>query len=430
MARARSIRAFRRACAVLPGGVDSPVRAYAAVGGSPVFLAWGSGARVGDIDGNVYTDYVGSWGPLLLGHADPAVVRAIARRAASGLSFGACTELESDLAEEVRAAFPSCERVRLVTSGTEAVMSAVRLARAATRRDGILKFAGCYHGHSDSLLVSAGSGALTFGVPSSPGVPQALAKLTSVLPYNDLEAVARLLKKKGRSIAAVIVEPVAGNMGVVAPAPGFLKGLRALCTRHGCLLIFDEVISGFRVSRGGAQAEYRIRPDLTVLGKILGGGLPAAAYGGPAKIMKLLAPEGPVYQAGTLSGNPLAMEAGIQTLRQLKDRKIYTRLERLSSKLQAGLQEASRDSGTPLCVNRVGSVLTPFFCRGPVTDLQTAMKADTKAYARFFQGMLTRGILLPPSQFEAWFLSAAHTEAMVDRTVAAAREALLESASP
>lgn len=415
--RRRSAAAFRRACRVLPGGVDSPVRAFKAVGGTPVFLAWGSGARVGDIDGNAYTDFMGSWGPLILGHADPAVVRAVARRAASGLTFGACTELETALAEAVRAAFPSCERVRLVTSGTEAAMSAVRLARAATRREGLVKFAGCYHGHADSMLVSAGSGALTFGHPSSPGVPKALAALTAVLPYNDLEAVERFMRRNGPKVAAVLVEPVAGNMGVVAPAPGFLKGLRRLCDRHGALLVFDEVITGFRVARGGAQALYGIRPDLTVLGKILGGGMPAAAYGGAARLMKRLAPEGPVYQAGTLSGNPLAMTAGLATLQRLDDN-LYVRLDKLGARLEVGL------SALGVRVNRVGSMLTPFFCEGPVTDLDSALKADTRAYGRFFRGLLDRGVMVPPAQFEAWFVSAAHTEAMVDRAVDAAREAL------
>ena len=413
----RSAASFRRAGRVLPGGVDSPVRAFKAVGGTPVFLAWGSGARVGDVDGNAYTDYVGSWGPLILGHAHPGVVRIVARRAASGLTFGACTDLETELGEAVRAAFPSCERVRFVTSGTEAAMSAVRLARAATRRDLIVKFDGCYHGHADSLLVSAGSGALTFGHPSSPGVPKALARLTAVLPYNDLEAAMRFFRRHGRKVAAVLVEPVAGNMGVVAPTKGFLEGLRRLCTRHGALLIFDEVITGFRVARGGAQKRFGIRPDLTVLGKILGGGLPAAAYGGPARLMNLLAPLGPVYQAGTLSGNPLAMTAGLATLRQL-DARLYVRLEKLGARLEEGL------SGLGLRVNRVGSMLTPFFCAGPVTDLDSAMKADAKAYARFFRGMLARGVMLPPSQFEAWFVSAAHTERMVDRTVESARDVL------
>ncbi len=419
----RSAAAFRRAGRILPGGVDSPVRAFKAVGGTPVFLAWGSGARVGDVDGNAYTDYVGSWGPLILGHAHPGVVRAVARRAASGLTFGACTALETELGEAVRSAFPSCERVRFVTSGTEAAMSAVRLARAATGRDLILKFDGCYHGHADSLLVSAGSGALTFGNPSSPGVPKALAKLTAVLPYNDLEAASRFFRRHGRKVAAVLVEPVAGNMGVVAPARGFLEGLRRLCTRSGTLLIFDEVITGFRVARGGAQKHFGIRPDLTVLGKILGGGLPAAAYGGPAKLMNLLAPVGPVYQAGTLSGNPLAMTAGLATLRRL-DAKLYRRLEKLGARLEEGLSAAARSAGVPLCVNRVGSLMTPFFCKGPVTDLDSAMKADPKAYARFFRGMLARGVMLPPSQFEAWFVSDAHSQRMIDRTVAAARGAL------
>lgn len=391
------------------------MRAFKGVGGSPVFLAWGSGARVGDIDGNAYTDYVGSWGPLILGHAHPDVVRAVSNRSALGLTFGACTELESELGEEVRKAFPSCERVRFVCSGTEAAMSAVRLARAATKRDIVVKFDGGYHGHADSMLVSAGSGALTFGHPSSPGVPMALAELTAVLPYNDLDAVGHYLRK--RKAAAVLVEPVAGNMGVVPPAPGFLEGLRRLCTRHGALLIFDEVITGFRVARGGVQERYRVRPDLTVLGKILGGGLPAAAYGGPARLMRLLAPEGPVYQAGTLSGNPLAMTAGLVTLSKL-DGKLYARLEKLGARLEEGLSAAG------LKVNRVGSMLTPFFTRGPVTDLTSAMKADTKAYARFFHAMLDRGVMLPPSQFEAWFVSAAHTEAMIDRTIEAAREVL------
>jgi glutamate-1-semialdehyde 2,1-aminomutase len=407
--------AFRRAKGVIPGGVNSPVRAFRAVGGDPFFVASAKGARIRDVDGREYLDYVGSWGPLILGHAAAPVVEAATRAAARGTSYGAPTLAEVELAELLRAAIPSMEKVRLVSSGTEAVMSVLRVARAFTKRDGVIKFEGCYHGHSDGMLVQAGSGLATFGVPTSPGVPADFARHTRVLPYNDLEAVAAALRKHARTTAAVILEPVAGNMGVVPPAPGFLDGLRRLCTKHGVLLVFDEVITGFRLCYGGAQTLFGVEPDLTVLGKIIGGGLPAAAYGGRKDVMALVSPEGPVYQAGTLSGNPLATAAGLAQLRTLRENpSIYSNLEDLASRLEAGFGG--------LTVNRVGSMLTPFFVRGPVTDWASAARADVKRFGRFHRHMRERGIALPPSQFEAWFLSYAHTRGDVDRTVRAVAE--------
>jgi glutamate-1-semialdehyde 2,1-aminomutase len=407
--------AFRRAKDVIPGGVNSPVRAFRAVGGDPFFVASAKGARIRDVDGREYLDYVGSWGPLILGHAATPVVEAATRAAARGTSYGAPTLAEVELAELLRAAIPSMEKVRLVSSGTEAVMSVLRVARAFTKRDGVIKFEGCYHGHSDGMLVQAGSGLATFGVPTSPGVPADFAKHTRVLPYNDLEAVAAALKGHAKTTAAVILEPVAGNMGVVPPAPGFLAGLRQLCTKHGVLLIFDEVITGFRLCYGGAQTLFGVEPDLTVLGKIIGGGLPAAAYGGRKDVMSLVSPEGPVYQAGTLSGNPVATAAGLAQLRTLRENpSIYANLEDLASRLEAGFRG--------LTVNRIGSMLTPFFVRGPVTDWPSAARADVKRFGRFHRHMRERGIALPPSQFEAWFLSYAHTRGDVDRTVRAIAE--------
>ncbi|MBV8882305.1 MAG: glutamate-1-semialdehyde 2,1-aminomutase [Planctomycetaceae bacterium] len=410
----RSEATFLRARSVIPGGVNSPVRAYRAVGGSPFFVASAKGSRIRDIDGNEYIDYVGSWGPMILGHAPPEVLRAVASAARRGTSYGAPTVAEVEMAELLSAALPSMEKVRLVSSGTEACMSALRVARGFTKRDDIVKFEGCYHGHSDGMLVQAGSGAATFGVPTSPGVPADVAKHTRVLPYNNLDAVRRLLKKQWKTIAALIVEPVAGNMGVVAPAEGFLEGLRDVTKRYGIVLIFDEVISGFRVCYGGAQTLYGITPDLTCLGKIIGGGLPAAAYGGRRDIMSLVSPEGPVYQAGTLSGNPLAVAAGLAQLRTLREnRGIYDALDEKASALE--------EAFSGVTVNRVGSLLTPFFAPGPVTDWDSAARCDTKKFARLHGHLRERGIALPPSQFEAWFVSNAHSRRDLSLTVDAIR---------
>ena len=426
MRTSKSERLFARARSILPGGVDSPVRAFKAVGASPLFIRRAAGSRIEDVDGNTYIDYVMSWGPLLLGHAPRGLVRALGAAARNGTSFGAPSPLEIALGERVRALMPSLERVRFVNSGTEAAMSAIRVARAATRRDLIVKFEGCYHGHADAFLVQAGSGALTLGVPTSPGVTAAAAGDTLLATYNDLASVERLFDAHRGRIAAVIVEPIAGNMGVVPPADGFLRALRGVCAKERALLVFDEVISGFRAAPGGAQQLYGVTPDLTCLGKIIGGGLPVGAYGGRADLMALVSPEGPVYQAGTLSGNPLAMTAGLWCLDQLKP-KLYSTLASLGRRLAAGLADAARDAGVPLQVNAFGSVLTPFFADAPVRDYASATRADASAYARFFRGMLARGIYPPPSQFEAWFLSAAHTAKDVDRTIAAARAAMRET---
>ena len=427
-ARSESSRLFARARRVLPGGVDSPVRAFGAVGGEPPFIDRARGARIKDVDGRTYIDYVMSWGPLIHGHAPPELTRALRAAAGRGTSFGAPTALEVELGRLVCRLVPSVERVRFVNSGTEATMSAVRVARAATGRNRIIKFAGCYHGHGDAFLVQAGSGATTLGVPTSPGVAPATAADTLIAQYNDIESVERLARAHRGDVAAIIVEPIAGNMGVVPPAPGFLEGLRALCDHDGSLLIFDEVISGFRAAKGGAQQLYGVRPDLTCLGKIIGGGLPVGAYGGRADLMALVAPQGPVYQAGTLSGNPLAMTAGIWALSNLSAA-LYRRLAALGERLADGLREAAAADGVPLTVNAAGSVLTPFFTTGPVTGYAAATASDTDAYATFFRGMLQRGIYPPPSQFEGWFLSAAHTERDIDRTVSAARRALDEVAA-
>jgi glutamate-1-semialdehyde 2,1-aminomutase len=423
MRSTRSRRLFARAQLILPGGVDSPVRAFKAVGATPLFIARASGARLVDVDGNAFIDYVMSWGPLIHGHAPRGLVAALKAAAANGTSYGAPSPLEVELGERVRRLMPSIERVRFVNSGTEAAMSAVRVARAATGRDRIVKFQGCYHGHADSFLVQAGSGALTLGVPTSPGVTPAAAADTLIAAYNDLDSVQRVFDINRDRIAAVIVEPIAGNMGVVSPAPGFLKGLKQICSTNRALLIFDEVISGFRAAAGGAQGLFGVRPDLTCLGKIIGGGLPVGAYGGRADLMDLVAPVGPVYQAGTLSGNPLAMTAGIWSLGRLT-RPLFANLGRLGTRIAAGLAEAARQSGVALQVNAAGSILTPFFTDRPVVDYQSATRADTMKYAAFFRGMLARGIYLPPSQFEAWFLSAAHTVRDVDRTVEAAMGAM------
>jgi glutamate-1-semialdehyde 2,1-aminomutase len=409
----------------IPGGVNSPVRAFRSVGGEPRFVARAEGARLWDADGRAYIDFVGSWGPLVLGHAPRGVVEAVAAAAQRGTSYGAPTAAEVELAARIAAAYPSMEMVRLVSSGTEAAMSAIRVARGATGRDLLVKFDGCYHGHADSLLVKAGSGGATFGIPDSRGVPAALAALTLTLPFNDAAAVRDLFAARGAEIAAVIVEPVAGNMGVVAPAPGFLAALREITAQHGALLIFDEVITGFRVAYGGAQELYAVRPDLTCLGKIIGGGLPVGAYGGRRDVMDHVAPLGAVYQAGTLSGNPLAVAAGLATLKALEDRKAYARLEALGAQLQRGLRDAADKAGAPLTVNRVGSMLTAFFCSGPVRDYAEAKTADTARYARFYHGMLDRGVYLAPSQFEAAFVSLAHAEDDLDHAARAAADAMV-----
>jgi glutamate-1-semialdehyde 2,1-aminomutase len=414
----------RRALDVLVGGVNSPVRAFRAVGGEPLIIEHARGARLVDADGNEYLDYVGSWGAMILGHAHPAVTDALIQQAACGTSYGISNELEIQLAEKIRAAVPSMQRIRFVSSGTEAAMSAIRLARAFTRRDVILKFEGGYHGHADSFLSQAGSGLATLGIASSAGVPQDTAALTLSAPYNDVAAVNSIFSARGAAIAAVIAEPVAANMGVVPPAEGFLEGLRGLTERHGALLIFDEVITGFRLGWGGAQSVFGIAPDLTVLGKIIGGGMPVAAYGGRAGIMRMVAPEGPVYQAGTLSGNPLAMRAGLATLGQIERPGFYEELGARSGRLADGLRAAARETRLGGEVNAAASLLTLFFTRTPVTDYATAKLADTSRFARFFREMLSRGILLPPSQFEAMFVSAAHTKADIDRTIAACHESL------
>ncbi len=426
--RSESGKLFTRAKAVLPGGVDSPVRAFGAVGGEPPFIERARGARIRDVDGRTYVDYVMSWGPLIHGHAPAGLIRALRAAAGRGTSFGAPTALEVELARLVVRLVLSIERVRFVNSGTEATMSAIRVARAATGRDRIIKFAGCYHGHGDAFLVQAGSGATTLGVPTSPGVARGTAADTLIADYNDLASVERLCRAHRGKVAAVIAEPIAGNMGVVPPATGFLEGLRQLCDQHGALLVFDEVISGFRAARGGAQAVYGVRPDLTCLGKIIGGGLPVGAYGGRADLMAQVAPAGPVYQAGTLAGNPLAMTAGIWALSNLSAT-LYRRLAALGERLADGFRSAAREIGVPLTVNVAGSVLTPFFSAGPVVDYASATASDTAAYAAFFRGMLRRGIYPPPSQFEGWFLSAAHSERDVDATVRAARRSLEEVAA-
>jgi len=428
MKTTRSSRLFTRALNVLPGGVDSPVRAFKAVGASPLFMRRAWGARIEDVDGNTFIDYVMSWGPLIHGHAPKGLVKALAAAAREGTSFGAPSPLEVELGERVRELMPSIERVRFVSSGTEATMSAVRVARAsqfATSRDKILKFEGCYHGHADAFLVKAGSGALTLGTPTSPGVTAAASADTLVASYNDLDSVRRAFDANRDQIAAVIVEPIAGNMGVVPPADGFLRGLREICTANRAVLIFDEVISGFRASKGGAQALAGVKPDLTCLGKIIGGGLPVGAYGGRADLMDLVSPAGPVYQAGTLSGNPLAMTAGLWSLERLTP-KLYASLASLGARLAAGLAEAARDAGIALQVNASGSIVTPFFTDRQVRDYESATSANTDHYARFFRGMLTRGVYPPPSQFEAWFLSAAHTVKDVEKTIKAARGAMTD----
>ena len=422
----RSKELYERAQRVVPGGVNSPVRACRAVGGEPLFISHGDGAYIFDVDGNRYIDMCGSWGPLILGHAHPEVLDAVQEVMADGTTFGAPTELEVMFAETLTEAFPSMEKVRAVSSGTEATMSALRLARGVTERPLIVKMAGGYHGHADSLLVAAGSGAATFGIPGSAGVTPGAARDTLIVPYNDLGAAKWMFAEHGAQIACVIVEPVAGNAGVLPPVEGYLAGLRKLCSEHGALLIFDEVITGFRVLYGGAQALYGVTPDLTCLGKVAGGGLPAAAFGGPGELMDRLAPQGDVYQGGTLSGNPLAMAAGLKTLEILRRPGTYARLEELSVRLEKGLREVheqySIDPG--VCINRVGSMMTLFFCGGPVASYDDARKADTERFASYFRAMRERGIFLPPSQFEAMFVSLAHSESEIDEVVARAKESL------
>lgn len=423
-----SREAFARALKVIPGGVNSPVRAFRAVGGDPLFLARGAGAKVWDVDGNEYIDYVGSWGPLILGHAHPKVVAAVQEAAALGTSFGAPNLAELHLAELIVAAVPSVARVRLVNSGTEATMSALRLARAYTGRSKVIKFTGCYHGHVDSLLVQAGSGATTLGVPDSPGVTASVAADTLLAPYNDLAAVEALFSAFGQDIAAVIVEPIAGNMGLVLPEPGFLAGLRDVTSRYGALLIFDEVITGFRVAYGGAQELYGVLPDLTCLGKIIGGGMPIGAYGGRADIMEMVAPAGRVYQAGTLSGNPLAAAAGAATLELLKEEAVYRRLEEAGRFLADGLEQAARRAGIPVQVHQLGSCVTVFFTADRVVDYESARRCDTRRYGAFFRQMLARGVYLPPAQFETMFVSLSHSDDDLERTIAAAGAAFAELA--
>ncbi len=422
MERSRSI--FERAKAVIPGGVNSPVRACRSVGADPAFVAQGDGAYITDVDGNRYVDLIGSWGPLILGHTHRELLDVIAETMANGTTFGAPTEIEVRFAEKLRSIVPSMEMVRAVSSGTEATMSALRLARGFTKRDKIIKADGGYHGHADCLLVAAGSGVATLGIPGSAGVPEGAARDTIVVPYNDLGAVEQALA--GGDVAAIIIEPVAGNMGLVEPAPGYLEGLRAACTKHGTLLIFDEVMTGFRVAYGGAQQRYNVTPDLTTIGKVIGGGLPAAAFGGRADIMSFLAPLGPVYQAGTLSGNPLAMAAGLKAMEILGRPGTYERLEQLGQRLGDGLLAAAKAAGVPATLNRVGSMLTVFFCPGPVTDYATAKSADTVRFGTFYRKLRDAGVFLPPSQFEAMFVSLAHTEEEIDKVTSAARAALAD----
>jgi glutamate-1-semialdehyde 2,1-aminomutase len=420
----RSEELFARAQRLIPGGVNSPVRAFRAVGGTPLFLREARGAHVWDADGRAYLDYVGSWGPMILGHAFPPVVEAVQRAAERGTSYGAPCEAELELAERVVRLMPAVERVRFVSSGTEATMSALRVARGFTGRNKILKFDGCYHGHADGLLVAAGSGVATLGIPGSPGVPPGTVADTLVAPFNDLQAVEAVLERHAADLAAVIVEPVCGNMGCVAPREGYLQGLRALTAQCGALLIFDEVMTGFRLALGGAQQLYGITPDLTCLGKIVGGGLPCAAYGGRADIMDQVAPVGPIYQAGTLSGNPLAMAAGRVLLDHLAAPGTYERLEALSARLHQGCAQAARQAGAAVTVNRVGSMITVFFCPGPVSDYASAKASDTARFGRFFHALLARGVYWPPAQFEAAFVSLAHDTEAIDTTVAAFAAAL------
>jgi len=424
MSGARSRKLFEEAKKHIPGGVNSPVRAFRSVGGDPIFIKRAKGSKVYDADGKAYIDYVLSWGPAILGHAHPKVTAALKKAIVNGTSFGAPTELEVTLAKMVKKAVPSIELVRMVSSGTEATMSAIRAARGFTGRDKILKFDGCYHGHGDSLLVKAGSGVATFGLPDSPGVPADLAKLTLTVAFNDLAAVRDICAREGERIACIIVEPVVGNMGCVPPLPGFHEGLRQVCDQYGIVLIFDEVMTGFRVAYGGAQQLYKIKPDLTTLGKVIGGGLPVGAYGGKREIMERISPLGPIYQAGTLSGNPLAMTAGIETLKLLAKPGVYKTLEKMSADLEKGLRVAANEAGIATTINRVGSMFTTFFTDRKVTDFASAKTSDTARFGKFFRSMLANGVNLAPSQFEAAFLSLAHSKSDINKTVEAARKSL------
>lgn len=420
----QSVQAFTEAKQYIPGGVNSPVRAFKSVGGNPVFIAKGEGSRITDVDGNAYLDYIGSWGPLILGHSHPNVLKAILDTAVLGTSFGAPTERETEMAKLVCDIVPSVEIVRMVNSGTEATMSALRLARGYTKRDKIMKFEGCYHGHADSLLIKAGSGVATLGLPDSPGVPSSTAVNTITVPYNDLESVRLAFENFGHELAAVIVEPIAGNMGVVPPQPGFLEGLREITRQYGTVFIIDEVMTGFRVARGGAQDLYKIDPDLTTMGKVIGGGLPVGAYGGKREIMEQMAPAGPIYQAGTLSGNPLAMAAGIATLNELGKPGVYEQLEVRSARLAEGLIDNARKVGLPYTMNRVGSMVCLFFTETPVINYETAKTSDLERFSKYFHYLLEEGVMLPPSQFEGMFVSTAHTEDDIEFTIEAAYRAM------
>jgi glutamate-1-semialdehyde 2,1-aminomutase len=424
MSGSKSKKLFAEAKKHIPGGVNSPVRAFRSVGGEPLFIKSAKGSRITDVDGKSYIDYVLSWGPMILGHAHPRVTTALKKAVANGTSFGAPTELEITLAKLVKKAVPSIEMVRMVSSGTEATMSAIRAARGVTGRDKILKFDGCYHGHADSLLVKAGSGVATFGLPDSPGVPSDLARHTLTVAYNDLAAVREIVAREGERIACIIVKPVAGNMGCVPPFPGFLQGLRAVCDQYGIVLIFDEVMTGFRVAYGGAQQLFKVKPDMTCLGKVIGGGMPVGAYGGKREIMEKISPLGPIYQAGTLSGNPLAMTAGIETLQLLAKPGVYKTLEKSAATLEQGLRAAAREAGIPANVNRVGSMFTAFFTDKAVFDFASAKTSDTARFGRFFNAMLKNGVNLAPSQFEAAFLSLAHTSSDIAKTIEAARKSM------
>ena len=422
----KSHRLYKRACELIPGGVNSPVRAFRAVGGNPIFIDRAKGSKIYDVDGNAYIDYVLSWGPLILGHSHPKVVNALKKAAEKGTSFGAPTPLEIELAELVLKVYTSMDKVRMVNSGTEATMSAIRVARGFTGRDKIIKFEGCYHGHADGLLVKAGSGATTFGVPDSLGVPKSYAKNTITLPFNDIAALHSVIKNEWKSIACVIIEPVVGNIGCVLPRPGFLESLRKLTKKFGIVLIFDEVMTGFRVAFGGAQAYYGIIPDMTCLGKVIGGGLPVGAYGGKKEIMSMVSPEGPVYQAGTLSGNPLAMTAGIETLRILSKENTYNKLESTGALLEEGLADAARKAGVKTRFYRAGTMFCTYFTNTDVIDYKTAKTSDTARFSRFFSAIIKKGVYIAPSQFEAGFISLAHTEKDIEQTVKAAYESLVE----
>jgi glutamate-1-semialdehyde 2,1-aminomutase len=422
----KSHRLYKKACELIPGGVNSPVRAFRAVGGNPLFIDRAKGSKIYDVDGNAYIDYVLSWGPLILGHSHPKVVNALKKAAEKGTSFGAPTPLEIELAESVLKVYPSMDKVRMVNSGTEATMSAIRVARGFTGRDKIIKFEGCYHGHADGLLVKAGSGATTFGVPDSPGVPKSYAKNTITLPFNDIAALHSVIKNEWKSVACVIIEPVVGNIGCVLPKPGFLESLRKMTKKFGIVLIFDEVMTGFRVAFGGAQAYYGITPDMTCLGKVIGGGLPVGAYGGKKEIMSMVSPEGPVYQAGTLSGNPLAMTAGIETLRILSKENTYSKLESTGALLEEGLADAAKKAGVKTRFYRAGTMFCTYFTNTDVIDYKTAKTSDTARFSRFFSAIIKKGVYIAPSQFEAGFISLAHTEKDIEKTVKAAYESLVE----